>query len=69
LAEGGKEMNEVIVGDKVKCYVEVLGKMVEMHNGIVTEQRNGYYMVDRMSLHGGAPWICAERFVSKEEEK
>jgi len=21
------------------------------------------------SLHGGAPWIRAERFVSKEEEK
>ena len=37
-----------------------------MHNGIVTEVRDGYYMVDMMSLHGDAPWIEAERWVEKE---
>ena len=36
-----------------------------MHQGIVTELRDGYYMVDRMSLHGGRAWIVAERHVTK----
>ena len=60
-------MNKIIVGDKVKCYVEVGGALVEMHTGIVTELQDGYYIVDRMSLHGGASWLCKERFVSKIE--
>jgi len=34
-----------------------------------TGLQDGYYIVDRMSLHGGAPWLSQERFVSKEEEK
>jgi hypothetical protein len=62
-------MNNINVGDRVKCYVEVGRKMVEMHTGVVTGLQDGYYIVDRMSLHGGAPWISQERFVSKEEEK
>jgi hypothetical protein len=43
--------------------------MVEMHTGIVIELQDGYYIVDRMSLHGGAPWISQERFVSKIERR
>jgi len=62
-------MNRIIVGDKVKCYTEIGGKMVEMHTGIVTGLQDGYYIVDRMSLHGGAPWISQERFVSKIERR
>jgi hypothetical protein len=53
------------VGDRVQCYVYVCGEAVPMHQGIVTEWRDGYYMVDRMSLHGGRPWIVAERHVKK----
>ena len=53
------------VGDRVQCYVYVCGEAVPMHQGIVTELRDGYYMVDRMSLHGGRPWIVAERHVTK----
>jgi hypothetical protein len=60
-------MNNINVGDRVKCYVEVGRELVEMHTGIVTELQDGYYIVDRMSLHGGAPWLCKERFVSKIE--
>jgi hypothetical protein len=59
---------EIKIGDKVRCYVSSLGKFVPMHNGIVTEIKSGYYMVDRMSLHGGAPWICAETIVRREEQ-
>lgn len=65
----GKEMNRINVGDRVKCYVEEGGEMVEMHTGIVMGVQDGYYIVDRMSLHGGAPWLSQERFVSKEEKK
>ena len=61
------EMSEITIGDRVRCFVESSESVVPMHNGIVTEVRDGYYMVDRMSLHGGAPWVCAERFVQKEE--
>lgn len=61
-------MSEITIGDRVRCYVASLGEMVPVHNGIVTEVRDGYYMVDRMSLHDGAPWVCAERFVQKEEK-
>ena len=53
------------VGDRVQCYVYVCGEAVPMHQGIVTELRDGYYMVDRMSLHGGRPWIVAERHATK----
>ncbi|MAH50025.1 hypothetical protein CMI37_29670 [Candidatus Pacearchaeota archaeon] len=52
----------ITVGDRVRCFVNG----TPMHIGIVTEVRDGYYMVDRMSLHGGAPWICYERHVRKE---
>ena len=55
--------DKIKTGDKVRVFVSVGSSLVPMHNGIVTEIRDGYYMVDRMSLHGGAPWICAERFV------
>lgn len=57
---------KINIGDAVRCFVPVGGRMIPMHNGTVTEIRDGYYMVDRMSLHGGAPWIEAERFVRKE---
>jgi hypothetical protein len=62
-------MSNINVGDRVKCYIEVGGEMVEMHTGIVTGLQDGYYIVDRMSLHGGAPWLSKERFVRKEERK
>jgi len=61
-------MSEIQVGDKVMCCVPHGGELMPMHTGIVTEICDGYYMVDRMSLHGGAPWICAERWVRKEAQ-
>ena len=54
------------IGDRVRCFVYVGRERIPMHVGIVTEVRDGYYMVDRMSLHGGAPWIEAERWVEWE---
>ena len=53
------------VGDRVQCFVYVCGEAIPMHQGIVTELRDGYYMVDRMGLHGGRPWIVPERHVKK----
>ena len=57
---------EIQIGDVVRCFVAVGLDLIPMHTGTVTEIRNGDYMVDRMSLHGGAPWIVAERWVRKE---
>ena len=57
-------MSNLSVGDLVRCHVAVGCKLTPMHSGRVTEVRSGYYMVDRMSLHDGAPWICAERWVT-----
>lgn len=48
------------VGDKVYTTVSVGGETRPMAAGIITEIRSGYYMVDIMSLHGGAPWIVYE---------
>ena len=60
-------MNDNIrVGDHVRCHVAIGHDLIPMHIGIVTELCSGYCMVDRMSLHGGAPWIEAERWICKE---
>ncbi len=56
-------VTRIDVGDMVQCFVSSAGEMVPMHKGEVVEVRSGYYMVDRMGIHGGKPWICAERFV------
>lgn len=50
------------LGDHVRSHVSVLGKRVPMHDGIVVEVSadGGVCKVDRMSLHGGAPWIVHE---------
>jgi hypothetical protein len=52
--------NEIKVGSRVRSNVYVNGERVPMHVGIVTEVRDGCCAVDRMSLHGGAPWIVWE---------
>ena len=62
-----KTKDQIKVGDKVRCSVAVGHDLIPMHTGIITEVCPGYYMVDRMSLHGGAPWIRYERFVEKED--
>lgn len=50
-----------LTGKRVQSYVSVLGKQVAMHQGIVVEDNDtGTCRVDRMSLHGGAPWIVHE---------
>jgi len=53
------------IGDTVQCFVGVGHECVPMHTGTVVEIKDGYYLVDRMSLHGGKPWICAETIVEK----
>jgi hypothetical protein len=53
----------VQIGDKVKTGVYVLGEWMPMYIGIVVDQSIDQTIskVDVMSLHGGAPWIHAER--------
>jgi hypothetical protein len=52
--------NEIKVGSRVRSNVYVHGECVPTHVGIVTEVRGGCCAVDRMSLHGGAPWVVWE---------
>lgn len=49
--------DEITIGSHVWTGVHVCGKWQRMAQGIVTEWCNGYWKVDVMSLHGGAPWI------------
>lgn len=51
------------LGDKVKTGVYVLDEWKPMYTGIVVDQSfdRTISQVDVMSLHGGAPWIHAER--------
>jgi hypothetical protein len=52
---------EIKVGSRVRCGVYVMGEWVPMHSGIVTHDHgDGTYDVDRMSLHGGRPWVERE---------
>lgn len=50
------------VGDKVQCGVYVLGEWKPTNIGIVVSQTSDGSVsgVDRMSLHGGAPWVVQE---------
>ena len=51
----------ILTGKRVRSYVSVMGEQVAMHDGIVVEDNDtGTCKVDRMSLHGGAPWIVHE---------
>jgi hypothetical protein len=59
--------DQIQVGSRVRCGIYVMGVWVPMHSGIVThDYRDGTYDVDRMSQHGGAPWIVREQFVRLE---
>ena len=51
------------IGSWVRCYVYVGTEARPMHYGKVTENRDGYCMVDRMGPFGGKPWVCSERWV------
>lgn len=53
---------EIKVGDKVQCGVYVLGEWKPTNIGIVVSQTSDGSVsgVDRMSLHGGAPWVVQE---------
>lgn len=50
------------IGDKVMVGVFLLGEWKPMHPGIIVDLSNDGTLasVDRMSLHGGAPWINFE---------
>ena len=50
------------IGDKVQCGVYVLGEWKPTNTGIVVSQTSDGSVsgVDRMSLHGGAPWVVQE---------
>ena len=60
--------DDIQVGDRVRCGVFVAGEWRPMHVGIVVQTVFGLCAVDRMSLHGGAPWVVWEdaRLVQKE---
>lgn len=51
---------ELTVGSRVRSHVFVLGKRVPMHCGTVVTDYGDTCDVDRMSLHGGAPWVVRE---------
>ncbi len=53
---------EINIGDKVEYGIHVLGKWVPSGIGIVISQTSDGSVsgVDRMSLHGGAPWVVQE---------
>lgn len=50
------------IGDKVYTTVFSLGKQQKMSLGIIVAVHSGYYDVDIMSIHGGAPWIVKEQY-------
>lgn len=63
LAAHGMPQDRIKVGDRVRTGVYVAGKWRPMSIGIVVSQSNDGSVsnVDIMSLHGGAPWVTAER--------
>ena len=48
---------EIKTGSRVRSHVSVMGERHPMHLGIVVHDYGDTCDVDRMSLHGGAPWI------------
>lgn len=54
-------MGELLLpGTMVRSHVCVMGERVPMHVGIVVHDYGDSVDVDRMSLHGGAPWVVRE---------
>jgi hypothetical protein len=54
--------DEIRVGDKVRIGVYVCGEFRPMSLAIVVEDIDSQLCrVDKMSLHGGAPWITIEQ--------
>ena len=51
--------NEIKVGSFVQCGIYRGADFVPMAKGTIVKDRNGYYEVDIMSHHGGAPWIVS----------
>lgn len=48
-------------GTFVRTHVSVMGKRVPMYIGtVVRDYNDGTVDVDRMSMHGGAPWVVRE---------
>jgi hypothetical protein len=47
----------ILPGTKVQCGVYVMGEFRPTYIGKVVSVESGYYKVDIMSLHGGAPWV------------
>jgi hypothetical protein len=59
--------DHIKIGDRVRCGVYVMGEWKPMHIGIVTRDHgDGTYDVDRMSPHGGRPWVEREQWVRPE---
>lgn len=51
------------IGQRVWTGVYVLGKWQRMALGVIVAIHSGYYDVDVMSLHGGAPWITSHTYI------
>lgn len=56
------------IGHKVWTGVFVGGEWVRTAMGVVVGIHSGYYDVDIMSLHGGAPWITQQTHVEPVDE-
>jgi hypothetical protein len=50
------------IGERVKVGVYVCGEWRSMHTAVVVRTIDSQLIeVDRMSLHGGAPWLSIEQ--------
>jgi hypothetical protein len=50
------------IGQRVTTGIYVGGEFMPMCQGDVVAVHDGFCEIDRMSLHGGAPWIVYEAF-------
>lgn len=64
-----RPMNSFALGQKVWITVSVAGESRRICPGVVVGVRDGYYDVDRMSLHGGASWITQHTHLEKFDPK
>jgi len=50
------------IGDMVQTGVFVLNEWVPMASGRIVDDHGGYFDVDVMSHHGGAPWVTQHTY-------
>ena len=64
-----KKIAPIKIGDKVWVGLSVYKRWWRTSVGYVVDICDGYYVVDVMSHHGGAPWLRYETFVELYQAK